>query len=70
MTAGTEASLGGHETYVADALDGLLHKGDGGNGLFLQFTTDTLQDALIPDEAGDGGLLAHLRGARGGAGPR
>lgn len=31
---------------------GQLHKGDGGNGLFVQFTADDLRDAPIPDEAG------------------
>lgn len=31
---------------------GQLHKGDGGNGLFIQFTADTPDDAAIPDEAG------------------
>jgi len=31
---------------------GQLHKGDGGNGLFIQFTHDSQQDADIPDEAG------------------
>ena len=31
---------------------GQLHKGDGGNGLFIQFTHDPPQDAAIPDEAG------------------
>jgi hypothetical protein len=31
---------------------GQLHKGDGGNGLFVQFTADDLRDAAIPDEAG------------------
>ncbi len=31
---------------------GQLHKGDGGNGLFVQFTADNEQDADIPDEAG------------------
>jgi glucose-6-phosphate isomerase len=31
---------------------GQLHKGDGGNGLFIQFTSDPVQDAAIPDEAG------------------
>ena len=31
---------------------GQLHKGDGGNGLFVQFTTDAERDAPIPDEAG------------------
>ncbi len=31
---------------------GQLHKGDAGNGLFIQFTADPMQDAPIPDEAG------------------
>ena len=31
---------------------GQLHKGDAGNGLFIQFTADDPQDAPIPDEAG------------------
>ena len=31
---------------------GQLHKGDAGNGLFIQFTADDRQDASIPDEAG------------------
>ncbi len=31
---------------------GQLHKGDAGNGLFLQFTSDPRQDLPIPDEAG------------------
>ena len=31
---------------------GQLHKGDGGNGLFIQFTSDAIQDVPIPDEAG------------------
>lgn len=31
---------------------GQLHKGDGGNGLFIQFTADAPQDVPIPDEAG------------------
>jgi len=31
---------------------GQLHKGDGGNGLFLQLTASAPQDAPIPDEAG------------------
>jgi hypothetical protein len=31
---------------------GQLHKGDGGNGLFIQFTADDPQDTPIPDEAG------------------
>ncbi len=31
---------------------GQLHKGDGGNGLFIQFAADDARDAAIPDEAG------------------
>jgi transaldolase/glucose-6-phosphate isomerase len=31
---------------------GQLHKGDAGNGLFIQFTADDAHDAPIPDEAG------------------
>ncbi|MFH1197204.1 MAG: glucose-6-phosphate isomerase [bacterium] len=31
---------------------GQLHKGDAGNGLFIQFTADYNEDAQIPDEAG------------------
>ena len=31
---------------------GQLHKGDAGNGLFIQFTSDHEHDADIPDEAG------------------
>jgi transaldolase/glucose-6-phosphate isomerase len=31
---------------------GQLHKGDAGNGLFIQFTADDPRDAAIPDEAG------------------
>jgi len=31
---------------------GQLHKGDGGNGLFIQFTSDATQDLPIPDAAG------------------
>lgn len=34
---------------------GQLHKGDGGNGLFIQFTSDPFVDADIPDEAGQSG---------------
>lgn len=32
---------------------GQLHKGDAGNGLFIQFTSQMQQDAPIPDSAGD-----------------
>jgi glucose-6-phosphate isomerase len=31
---------------------GQLHKGDAGNGLFVQFTSDSFPDAPIPDEPG------------------
>jgi len=31
---------------------GQLHKGDGGNGLFIQFVSDAAEDLPIPDEAG------------------
>lgn len=34
---------------------GQLHKGDGGNGLFIQITADAAQDVAIPDEAGQPG---------------
>jgi glucose-6-phosphate isomerase len=34
---------------------GQLHKGDSGNGLFIQFTSDPAADADIPDEAGQAG---------------
>jgi glucose-6-phosphate isomerase len=32
---------------------GQLHKGDRGNGLFIQFTADAATDVPIPDEAGE-----------------
>jgi hypothetical protein len=31
---------------------GQLHKGDGGHGLYIQFTSDAAQDVPIPDEPG------------------
>ncbi|MGD8623368.1 MAG: hypothetical protein PVJ34_02440, partial [Anaerolineae bacterium] len=31
---------------------GQLHKGDAGNGLFIQLTADSPEDVAIPDEAG------------------
>ncbi|MGC9520325.1 MAG: bifunctional transaldolase/phosoglucose isomerase [Anaerolineae bacterium] len=34
---------------------GQLHKGDAGNGLFVQFTAEAAEDAPIPDEAGKAG---------------
>jgi glucose-6-phosphate isomerase len=33
---------------------GQLHKGDAGNGLFIQITADNPEDAPIPDHAGNG----------------
>ena len=32
---------------------GQLHKGDSGNGIFIQFISSVKKDAAIPDEAGD-----------------
>jgi hypothetical protein len=32
---------------------GQLHKGDGGNGLFIQFTSDAAQEVPIPETAGE-----------------
>ncbi|OGU63355.1 MAG: glucose-6-phosphate isomerase [Stygiobacter sp.] len=32
---------------------GQLHKGDAGNGLFIQFISTAAEDSAIPDEAGD-----------------
>ena len=32
---------------------GQLHKGDSGNGLFIQFISDPIEDADIPEEAGN-----------------
>jgi len=32
---------------------GQLHKGDAGNGLFIQITSDAVEDVDIPDNAGD-----------------
>ena len=34
---------------------GQLHKGDGGNGLFIQFTAEVSEDTSIPDEVGEKG---------------
>lgn len=34
---------------------GQLHKGDRGNGLFIQFVNDATQDVPIPDLAGQAG---------------
>lgn len=31
---------------------GQLHKGDAGNGIYIQFTSDTKEDVAIPDEPG------------------
>jgi transaldolase/glucose-6-phosphate isomerase len=66
-TAGTDATLLALRTRLRDRLKlattvgygprflhstGQLHKGDAGNGLFIQFTADDPRDAPIPDEAG------------------
>ncbi|HEX9652232.1 MAG TPA: glucose-6-phosphate isomerase [bacterium] len=32
---------------------GQLHKGDAGHGLFIQFTSDAVEDVAIPDQAGE-----------------
>jgi hypothetical protein len=41
--------------YGPDYLHGTgqLHKGDAGDGFFVQFTADNLADAPIPDQAGE-----------------
>jgi transaldolase/glucose-6-phosphate isomerase len=67
-TAGTDAALLALRSQLRDQFclattvgygprflhsTGQLHKGDGGNGLFIQFTSDNLQDLPIPDEAGE-----------------
>jgi hypothetical protein len=69
-TAATDAALQTLRTHLRDTYKlattvgygprflhstGQLHKGDGGNGLFIQFTSDPLVDADIPDEAGQPG---------------
>jgi glucose-6-phosphate isomerase len=66
-TVETDAALGKLRTLLRDRLrlattvgygprflhsTGQLHKGDAGNGLFIQFTADDARDAGIPDEAG------------------
>jgi hypothetical protein len=66
-TAETDAALGalrerlGYRTRLATTVGygprflhstGQLHKGDGGNGLFIQFVSIPEQDLPIPDEAG------------------
>ena len=66
-TAETDAALLALRTKIRDRLKlattvgygprflhstGQLHKGDRGNGLFIQFTSDPLRDVAIPDEAG------------------
>ena len=66
-TVGTDAALAVLRTRLRDKLKlattvgygprflhstGQLHKGDGGNGLFIQFTSDPVADVPIPDEAG------------------
>lgn len=71
-TAETDAALLALRTCLRDAYQvattvgygprflhstGQLHKGDGGNGLFIQFTSDPFVDADIPDEAGQPGSM-------------
>ncbi|MGQ9493203.1 MAG: glucose-6-phosphate isomerase [Anaerolineae bacterium] len=66
-TAETEAALQTLRTKLRDRLKlavtvgygprflhstGQLHKGDAGNGFFIQFTADDARDVPIPDEAG------------------
>jgi transaldolase/glucose-6-phosphate isomerase len=66
-TAETDAALLALRTRLRDRLKlattvgygprflhstGQLHKGDAGNGLFIQFTSDPVRDVAIPDEAG------------------
>lgn len=66
-TPATDAALNGLRLRLRDRLKlattvgygprflhstGQLHKGDGGNGLFIQFTSEAIQDVPIPDEAG------------------
>ena len=66
-TAGTDAVLLALRTELRDRFKlattvgygprflhstGQLHKGDAGNGLFVQFTADVSEDLSIPDEAG------------------
>jgi transaldolase/glucose-6-phosphate isomerase len=66
-TAETDAALLAFRTRLRDHLSlattvgygprflhstGQLHKGDAGNGLFIQFTADNPHDVAIPDEAG------------------
>ena len=66
-TAATDAALNSLRLALRDRLKlattvgygprflhstGQLHKGDGGNGLFIQFVSDAIEDVPIPDEAG------------------
>ncbi|KPL23644.1 MAG: hypothetical protein AMJ93_04210 [Anaerolineae bacterium SM23_84] len=66
-TASTDAALHELRTRLRDHLKlaatsgygprflhstGQLHKGDAGNGLFIQFTANDARDVAIPDEAG------------------
>jgi hypothetical protein len=39
---------------------GQLHKGDGGEGLFIQVTADPVRDVPIPDQAGGGNASIHF----------
>jgi glucose-6-phosphate isomerase len=66
----TDAAMQALRTYLLDSYKlattvgygprflhstGQLHKGDGGNGLFIQFTSAPVADVDIPDEAGQAG---------------
>nr|MDT8304384.1 bifunctional transaldolase/phosoglucose isomerase [Anaerolineae bacterium] len=47
---GLATTLGFGPRYLHST--GQLHKGDAGNGLFIQITADPIQDVAIPDKAG------------------
>ena len=49
---------------------GQLHKGDAGNGLFLQLTCDDSEDGRHTGPRRQPGIFHVVRGAQGGAGPR
>ncbi len=49
--AGIATTLGFGPRFLHST--GQMHKGDGGNGLFIQITSEKPADLAIPDEAGD-----------------
>ncbi len=51
--AGIATTLGFGPRFLHST--GQMHKGDGGNGLFIQITSEKPADLAIPDEAGDDG---------------